>query len=583
MTRRSASGSRKATALAFTLVLASAIGFDRTPVHGSTGPSSASDSHRPDPCEQIFDVPGQAHGLNKQCEGKGGGAGVAKGDFNGDGFADLAVGAPFEDVSDAFHTVGDAGAVHVLYGSATGLTATGNQRWTKPDFGPGSYAETSDQFGTALASGDFNGDGYSDLAIGVPGQACGSGSNRFANCGGVRVLYGSSSGLTITGAQIFDDEGGKFCRYGAALVWADFNGDGYGDLAIGEPKAPFNEIFSPEAGDVMVHYGSANGLQASLGVQVVVQGNASGRVGVGDSPEGYDHFGAVLAAGDINGDGYHDLVIGVPDEDYDLFTPDAGMIHVVFGSPTGLVDGTAQTLTQGTSGVSGAPESGDRIGFALAVGDFNGDGYADVAVGEPFEDIGTKTDAGAVQVFYGSSTGLRTDNDRFFDQSDLNNTPEAGDHFGWSLAAGKFDSGNYTDLAIGSPGEDFNTSSAFISNIGLVLVMFGSSSGLQTTNPQGFLLGNGGITQPKAAGDQFGYSLTAWNFGNGDRSDLVIGIPYRDVTLSTGTVVTDAGALLVLYGQSTGLTTTGYQFWTLASPGVLGSPQTSGRFGYALY
>jgi hypothetical protein len=89
-----------------------------------------------------------------------------------------------------------------------------------------------------------------------------------------------------------------------------------------------------------------------------------------------------------------------------------------------------------------------------------------------------------------------------------------------------------------------------------------------------------------AANDQFGFSLTAWNFGNGDRSDLVIGIPYRDVTYRTATteaVAFDAGALLVLYGSSTGLTTSGYQFWTLGSPGVLGDPQNNGRFGYALY
>jgi hypothetical protein len=104
-----------------------------------------------------------------------------------------------------------------------------------------------------------------------------------------------------------------------------------------------------------------------------------------------------------------------------------------------------------------------------------------------------------------------------------------------------------------------------------------------TTGAQGWILGNGGITQPAAANDQFGFSLTAWNFGNGPRADLVIGIPYREVTLSTGTVVSDAGALLVLYGQTNGLSTSGQQFWTLASPDVLGSPQTLGRFGYSLY
>jgi hypothetical protein len=536
--------------------------------------SGASDQHRPDPCEQIFDVPGQANGLKKQCEGKGGGAGVAKGDFNGDGFADLAVGSPFENVAN----VSAAGAVHILYGSAAGLTATGNQLWSELAISSGNGPEASDLFGLTLASGDFNGDGFSDVAIGVPFQNCGS----LPDCGAVHVLYGSSSGLTTTGRQYFPST--SSARMGAALVWADFNGDGFGDLAIGLPRVDRTEFFAqPEVGAVEILFGSSSGL-TTVGAQFVRQGQSwvTPNVAGGDDEQGGDHFGSVLAAGDINGDGYHDLIVGVPDEDFDLFTPDTGQIHVIFGSPSGL--GGFQVISQGTTGVNGTPESYDRMGWSLAVGDFNNDGHADVAVGVPFEDIGSVADAGAVQIFYGSGTGLRTDNDQSFDQSDFNNTPEAGDHFGWSLAAGKFDAGNYADLAIGSPGEDSNRSSGYLSNVGIVLVVKGSSTGLQnTTGVEGWILGGAGITQQLAAGDQFGYSLTAWNFGNGDRADLVIGIPYRDVTLSTGTVVADAGALLVLYGQSTGLTTSGYQFWTLASSGVLGSPQTSGRFGYALY
>src|SRR5262245_45765207 len=193
MARQSNRRSRQPLARAIVVGCLVALSYGGRPSASQGNPGGARDEHRPDPCEHIFDVPGQANGLDKQCEGKGGGAGVAKGDFNGDGFADLAVGSPFENVSN----VDDAGAVHVLYGSASGLTATNNQLWSEAVIPSGSGPEPSDQFGTALASGDFNGDGYSDIAIGVPRQDCFSESN----CGAVHVLYGSSTGLTTTGRQ----------------------------------------------------------------------------------------------------------------------------------------------------------------------------------------------------------------------------------------------------------------------------------------------------------------------------------------------------------------------------------------------
>src|SRR5438067_69051 len=117
----------------------------------------AVDEH--DPCEVQPTSPGLAVGRTHQCPPKGSSAGVAKGDFNGDGIADLAIGVPLADVGG----VPDAGAVHVIYGSATGLTATGNQMFTQGSNGVLDRAELNDRFGSALAAGDFNGDGYSDL------------------------------------------------------------------------------------------------------------------------------------------------------------------------------------------------------------------------------------------------------------------------------------------------------------------------------------------------------------------------------------------------------------------------------------
>ena len=168
---------------------------------------------------------------------------TAKGDFNGDGFGDLAIGAPGENDG--------AGAVHVLYGSATGLSTTGSQFWSQDSAGIADTAEAGDDFGRSLAVGNFNGDGFNDLAIGAPGENIGAGT--------VHVLYGSASGLTATGSQ----------------QWT----------------------------------------QASTGV--------------GDDPEPGDHFGATLAAGNLDTSTVaSELVIGAPDEDIGAWT-DAGIVHVL--------------------------------------------------------------------------------------------------------------------------------------------------------------------------------------------------------------------------------------------------------------
>src|SRR6266496_1013289 len=115
-------------------------------------------------------------------------------DFNGDGSADLAIGIPFEDVG----AIGNAGAVEVMYGSAAGLTATGDQFWTQDATGT-DPSEAGDNFGSFVATGDFDGDGFTDLAIGAPFEDVGA----VANAGAVTVLYGSPLGLTDDGAQFW--------------------------------------------------------------------------------------------------------------------------------------------------------------------------------------------------------------------------------------------------------------------------------------------------------------------------------------------------------------------------------------------
>ena len=335
---------------------------------------------------------------------------VAACDFNGDAIPDLAIGVPDEDVG----AVQDAGSVNVLYGNSDGLQADAeadglsDQSWHQNRANLPDRNEAGDRFGRALAVGDFNQDDYCDLAIGVPGEDVGA----IGNAGAVTVLYGSETGLQAANAQTWhQNRAGIYGNaeigdaFGSTLATGDFNHDQFIDLAIGVPGEDVGDI--EDAGAVVVLYGATDGLQTASPADQTWHQNKSGVYG---NAEVGDAFGSTLATGDFNQDGYADLAIGVPGEDVDE-TQDAGSVNVLYGSGNSL-QVTApldQSWSQRTDDVQGRAETGDGFGQALATGDFNQDGYADLAIGIPGEDIDMIQNAGAVHILHGAATTLQAE------------------------------------------------------------------------------------------------------------------------------------------------------------------------------
>ena len=208
---------------------------------------------------------------------------------------------------------------------------------------------------------------------------------------------------------------------------------------------------------------------------------------------------------------------------------DAGIVQIVYGSADGIAYAGNQLLYQGYAGLQDAPEDQDRFGSSLTVGNFDGDRYDDLAIGVPLENY-FGTDAGIVQLVWGTFSGVTTDIDLRLSQDLIPDAAnETGDHFGWALASGDLDGDDKDDLLIGTPGQDVNG----FDQAGSVHVLWGPFNRFSTSWT---------FHEPHADGIQFGYTLTATDFDDNGLDDLVIGVPFYDYSLPS-----NAGQVVVYY------------------------------------
>ena len=416
---------------------------------------------------------------------------ASAGDVNNDGFSDVIVGA------DSYDNIeNNEGVVFVFHGSASGINTT-----------PAAMVESNQALAfmgsTIACAGDVNADGYSDIIVGAIGY-----TNVESTEGAAYIYHGSSSGIIITVAVILERDQ-AFSRMGGSVASAgDVNGDGYSDVIVG---APLYDNLETDEGVAFVYHGSGTGV-SNVPVAILERNQVSAAFGY-----------SVASAGDVNGDGYSDVIVGAVQ--YTNVENMEGAAFIFHGSAAG-VNTTAASIVE-----SNQP-SAFMGKFVACAGDVNGDGYSDVIVGAWAYDSG-QADEGAAFVYLGSASGINTSATAIFEGN------QDGASMGNCVAgAGDINGDGYSDIIVGAP--DYNNVEI---DEGVAFIYHGSPDGLKITNNWQVLEAQGGAN--------YGLSVASAGDINSDGfSDVLVGAYiYNQVS-------NDDGKAFLYLGSATGLSTT---------------------------
>ena len=411
-----------------------------------------------------------------------------------------------------------------------------------------------DHSGEVVSSvGDINGDGYDDFAIG----ASIANPNVRGSSGSVYIVYGKSDGsIDFNGVELFDivasngdlgfriDSGYSVDDQRHAISADDVNGDGYNDIIIGAPFADPNGYYS---GSTYVVFGKESGFSGTIDLSDIVRIGDGFRI---DGENTGDWSGDSVSAGDVNNDGYDDIIIGAPYADPS--GGGSGSTYVVFGKENGFSRTMGLSELDGSDGFRIDGESGgDLSGYSVSAGDVNNDGYDDIIIGAAGADRNgnSVSNRGASYVVFGK------DDDAFAATMNLSeldgsngfriNGESAGDASGISVSsAGDINGDGYDDIIIGAPNADPNGSSS-----GSVYVVFGKESGFSRAIEPSELDGSDGFRiNGESAGYSSGFSVSSAGDFNGDGyDDIIIGAHYAD---SNGNI--NSGSTYVVFGKESG-------------------------------
>lgn len=457
------------------------------------------------------------------------------GDFNTDGYDDLIIGAPYETDSANY-----LGVSYIILGGISNSVDLGD--YSSNDYIKISGTHTYGYSGFSVATGDFNGDNIKDILVGAP-YATNQGWNNFRGVGVTRFILGVSSTsaptfsptdvptLSPTSALTFSDSVAKNIDLGSVYSTitganendnvglsvssvGDINGDGYADIIL---SSIYESSF---AGKVYIIFGQSVKV-SNLNIGTILETQGFSITG-GSS---YDYFGTTLsAAGDVNGDGYDDIIVGAPSS-----SSGDGKVYVIFGKASGFSDVNVNALSSTERfSIYGAQDS--RCGSSVSsAGDVNGDGYDDIIIGA--------SDSAKVYVIFGKASGFSS---IYLDSlSSSDGYIISGDDIGFAVSgAGDFNGDGYADVIIGA-----GSSSPKSNKEGTSYILYGKASGFSNVDLSSITMDQGFYIVGDNVNDQSGRTVSSLDDFNGDGyADIIIGAPFA---------LSNTGKSYIIYGNKT--------------------------------